>query len=410
MDTTTTTTTTLLPTSLDHTLSSPPSQQYLKMEDLHTSSSPSPSLSAYDHPPHSQEVMVVGPTQVIVQSKPAKKRKSWGQALPEPKTTLPPRKRAKTEDEKEQRRIERIKRNRAAAHNSRERKRQETERYAVALAKAEAELAAYRSLHGPLPANIVLPEVTLCTDEFDDDGSDPRLQIKRKTSSTPMPPPLSLVRSHGTPEVVSSPASTADTTNLNSIKQEPIETSFPSTLPPALPTADVKAQNPLDLTQHSAAMLCDLQCQSSGASTTSTSAPSFNPSWWATLFLFLMTQQLQSTFKTLLMAIWTLSPSRMVRLMQASAARLTSRSTISSVTPYLLRSMAEARLRAQPGSSTSQQGALAALSRTSREELARMRATAVAKGLHLLYRQRKALGRNGRKRYDVRKDDENGGV
>ncbi|KAK5155339.1 hypothetical protein LTR04_005823 [Oleoguttula sp. CCFEE 6159] len=60
-------------------------------------------------------------------SKPTKKRKSWGQVLPEPKTSLPPRKRAKTEDEKEQRRIERIKRNRAAAHTSRERKRLEAE-------------------------------------------------------------------------------------------------------------------------------------------------------------------------------------------------------------------------------------------------------------------------------------------
>ncbi|KAF2747920.1 hypothetical protein M011DRAFT_485821 [Sporormia fimetaria CBS 119925] len=59
--------------------------------------------------------------------KPVKKRKSWGQVLPEPKTNLPPRKRAKTEDEKEQRRIERVKRNRLAAHNSRERKRQEVE-------------------------------------------------------------------------------------------------------------------------------------------------------------------------------------------------------------------------------------------------------------------------------------------
>lgn len=64
-------------------------------------------------------------------AKQPKKRKSWGQALPEPKTTLPPRKRAKTDDEKEQRRIERIKRNRAAAHNSRERKRVEAERLEV---------------------------------------------------------------------------------------------------------------------------------------------------------------------------------------------------------------------------------------------------------------------------------------
>ncbi|KAJ6175088.1 hypothetical protein N7485_004893 [Penicillium canescens] len=56
------------------------------------------------------------------EKKPAKKRKSWGQELPIPKTNLPPRKRAKTDDEKEQRRIERVLRNRAAAQTSRERK------------------------------------------------------------------------------------------------------------------------------------------------------------------------------------------------------------------------------------------------------------------------------------------------
>ncbi|PHH88711.1 hypothetical protein CDD83_7171 [Cordyceps sp. RAO-2017] len=59
--------------------------------------------------------------------KPTKKRKSWGQVLPEPKTNLPPRKRAKTEDEKEQRRVERVLRNRRAAQSSRERKRLEVE-------------------------------------------------------------------------------------------------------------------------------------------------------------------------------------------------------------------------------------------------------------------------------------------
>ncbi|MCJ1263007.1 hypothetical protein MMC22_002877 [Lobaria immixta] len=60
--------------------------------------------------------------------KPTKKRKSWGQELPTPKTNLPPRKRAKTDDEKEQRRIERVLRNRQAAQSSRERKRQEVEK------------------------------------------------------------------------------------------------------------------------------------------------------------------------------------------------------------------------------------------------------------------------------------------
>lgn len=136
---------------------SPP--QYLKMEDLQSGSSPSP---AFDNTCATSTQ--ASPPPVIIQSKPAKKRKSWGQELPEPKTTLPPRKRAKTDDEKEQRRIERIKRNRAAAHNSRERKRQEAETLAVLLARANAELEAYRRLHGPLPSDVVLPEVQLCTE------------------------------------------------------------------------------------------------------------------------------------------------------------------------------------------------------------------------------------------------------
>jgi transcriptional activator HAC1 len=136
------------------TMSSP---EYLKMEDIHNldTQSTSPAPSAFDDASTSQS----SPAPVVVHSRQAKKRKSWGQELPEPKTSLPPRKRAKTDDEKEQRRIERIKRNRAAAHNSRERKRQETETLAVALARANAELQAYKKLHGPLPSNIVLPEI-----------------------------------------------------------------------------------------------------------------------------------------------------------------------------------------------------------------------------------------------------------
>ncbi|ROT37522.1 hypothetical protein SODALDRAFT_351788 [Sodiomyces alkalinus F11] len=72
------------------------------------------------------------------EKKSTKKRKSWGQILPEPKTNLPPRKRAKTEDEKEQRRVERVLRNRRAAQSSRERKRLEVE----ALEKKNKELEA----------------------------------------------------------------------------------------------------------------------------------------------------------------------------------------------------------------------------------------------------------------------------
>lgn len=79
------------------------------------------------------------PEPTSAEKKPVKKRKSWGQVLPEPKTNLPPRKRAKTEDEKEQRRVERVLRNRRAAQSSRERKRQEVEQ----LEKKNQELLAF---------------------------------------------------------------------------------------------------------------------------------------------------------------------------------------------------------------------------------------------------------------------------
>ncbi|KAG0134416.1 hypothetical protein HOY82DRAFT_481280 [Tuber indicum] len=70
----------------------------------------------------------IAETTVDTKSEPtAQKRKTRGQELPIPTTNLPPRKRAKTDAEKEQRRIERVLRNRAAAQSSRERKQKEVE-------------------------------------------------------------------------------------------------------------------------------------------------------------------------------------------------------------------------------------------------------------------------------------------
>ncbi len=98
----------------------------------------------------------------------------------------------------------------------------------------------------------------------------------------------------------------------------------------------------LDPTQHSAAMLCDLQCRSSQRSSNGTSP--WTPSWWSTLFLHLMTLTLQTTSKAFLLALWTHSPLRMARLMQASMHRLTSPSTTSSTTQPLLLSRSMAAL------------------------------------------------------------------
>lgn len=72
---------------------------------------------------------------------PSKRKDSM--TLPLPQGALPPRKRAKTKDEKEQRRIERIMRNRQAAHASREKKRrhlEELETKFEVLTKTNAEL------------------------------------------------------------------------------------------------------------------------------------------------------------------------------------------------------------------------------------------------------------------------------
>lgn len=81
-----------------------------------------------------------------------KKRKSWGQVLPEPTTNLPPRKRAKTDAEKAQRKYERVQRNRQAAHNSRLRKQNEMDRLGEEnielrekVIRLEAELAQLKS-------------------------------------------------------------------------------------------------------------------------------------------------------------------------------------------------------------------------------------------------------------------------
>ncbi|KAL6835943.1 transcriptional activator HAC1 [Trichoderma afarasin] len=110
-------------------------------------------LSAIPESPEADDDMDIAATEhSSSEKKPVKKRKSWGQVLPEPKTNLPPRKRAKTEDEKEQRRVERVLRNRRAAQSSRERKRLEVE----ALEKRNKELETL--LHSAQKTNLILVE------------------------------------------------------------------------------------------------------------------------------------------------------------------------------------------------------------------------------------------------------------
>ncbi|KAI8631738.1 hypothetical protein F5Y19DRAFT_473417 [Xylariaceae sp. FL1651] len=206
------------------------------------------------------------------EKKPTKKRKSWGQVLPEPKTNLPPRKRAKTEDEKEQRRVERVLRNRRAAQSSRERKRQEVE----ALEQRNATLEA--ALLNQQKQNMMLMEelTKLRRDAGVVSRSSSPLDAFQPSPAT-LSQPLFRVSADGAtqghPSMIEDfilmpgqdgtvdPASLSP--ELNPVADSDIKTSATATEPE---TATVAASTPAatssDVTQHPAAVLCDLQCPS----------------------------------------------------------------------------------------------------------------------------------------------------
>ncbi|KAK2770226.1 transcriptional activator hac1 [Colletotrichum kahawae] len=201
------------------------------------------------------------------EKKPVKKRKSWGQVLPEPKTNLPPRKRAKTEDEKEQRRVERVLRNRRAAQSSRERKRLEVE----ALERRNKELET--ALSNVTKANQLLVEEL---NKFRRDSgmltrSSSPLDPLRSNSVTLSP---ELFGSHdGHRPAIDDTKSLVDDLMTTSHSNPTVN---PASLSPELPPiaendeADAEDnevaetnEKSSDLTQRPAAMLCDLQCQQS---------------------------------------------------------------------------------------------------------------------------------------------------
>jgi hypothetical protein len=210
----------------------------IKMEDLqvpYTTPSPSPSSM------YSSDTSAQTPAPSTSESKPVKKRKSWGQVLPEPKTSLPPRKRAKTEDEKEQRRIERVKRNRLAAHNSRERKRQETENLQQQKDALEAEMAALRAKAARV-------------DELE-------AELKMWHSKYPGEKPASTDIFSFSADTMN-PSETLSAPPYSPISMDSMDSPRDSSCSPETPASTFEAAPEFDLTQYPAAMLCDLQCQS----------------------------------------------------------------------------------------------------------------------------------------------------
>ena len=194
-----------------------------------------------------------------------KKRKSWGQVLPEPKTNLPPRKRAKTEDEKEQRRIERVKRNRLAAHNSRERKRAEVDQLTSEKQCLEAQMKSMQARMNEMHAQLLRYH---------------KMYPQLANSAPSMSPPLKdEMDFEGDSAYSSSSTSTIDPKEASFSSPCPTDMSSPqSNLSDAHAPAMMAESTTLmpDLTQHSAAMLCDLPCQSESSrlSTTPITSPS----------------------------------------------------------------------------------------------------------------------------------------
>ncbi|KKK21009.1 hypothetical protein P175DRAFT_0498876 [Aspergillus ochraceoroseus IBT 24754] len=190
------------------------------------------------------------------EKKPAKKRKSWGQELPVPKTNLPPRKRAKTEDEKEQRRIERVLRNRAAAQTSRERKRLEMEKLENEKIKVEQQNQFLLQRLSQMEAE---------NNRLNQQVAQLSAEIRGSRGSTPM---------------ASSPASVSPTLTPTLFKQErdelpldriPFPTPALTDYSPTLKPSTLAEAS--DLAQHPAAVLCDLQCQSPASKEMETSSP-----------------------------------------------------------------------------------------------------------------------------------------
>ncbi|KAF2205622.1 hypothetical protein GQ43DRAFT_286743 [Delitschia confertaspora ATCC 74209] len=250
------------PTTVD------PASTTIKMEEFR-----SPSLSESPSPSTPSNSSSTGP-------KPAKKRKSWGQVLPEPKTNLPPRKRAKTEDEKEQRRIERVKRNRLAAHNSRERKRQEVEQLQAekdklerdlreareAMARMAAELNIYRQRH---PGEVPESQHNDLNVSLSIEDSEPILQSTICPRQTSFPSPLSM---------------------------DDMDTPRDYSLSPETPEYNHPQAYESDQTRFPAAKLCDLLCQSDSSRVMFHSTMAFLVLFQ--LHLSLMTQMKRSSTST----------------------------------------------------------------------------------------------------------------
>jgi transcriptional activator HAC1 len=262
-----------------------------------------------------------------------KKRKAWGQPVPEIKQILPPRKRAKTAEEKEQRKNERILRNRRAADKSRQRQKAAVAELEVRQIRIEKENAAlrelldrYQSRFGvqadfPVPLPTEPPLVDL-------DSTPSPMDLGSTSTPAPFTPssyndnnetesiqPTLVQSEHSTPIKNESPV-LAPQLNLIHEHSEAEQTNSDSM------TSLSGFPNVSGMTQYPAVVLCDLQCQ---PETWAISLPAFPSTTKTNLGISYLLQVFQTLTIFHSFSTTTLLP--MCQLFQILAQRLSMTST-----------------------------------------------------------------------------------
>jgi transcriptional activator HAC1 len=219
-------------------------------------------LSHYPSPEAEPQV------QPQLEQPPKKKRKAWGQPVPEINPILPPRKRAKTAEEKEQRKNERILRNRRAADKSRQRQKAAVAELEITKSQMEEEnatlralLEQYRSRFGDIEGFTFSPAPPSSTP----------LPIKtERLDSYPAATPVSYHTEFDASTMAGTPsiAPNSPAVVVGKVSPSLAPTLFPTNDQQApdfehheVMASDTFGTDVSGMTQYPAVILCDLQCQ-----------------------------------------------------------------------------------------------------------------------------------------------------
>ena len=218
------------------------------------------------------------PTESSQSEQSRKKRKAWGQPVPEIVPILPPRKRAKTAEEKEQRKNERILRNRRAADKSRQRQKAavaDLERRQGAIEEENITLKAmleqYRSKFGELDGfSFPTTPATVKSEPSPEQSAPSPVSVDSDFSHTSLA---------STPAMApNSPMLVADNKSLPPLTENlfPSDSSIPNFRMDEMTLNGFESSVSSGLTQYPAAILCDLQCQPEDTSLPTHSQQSFH--------------------------------------------------------------------------------------------------------------------------------------